>query len=237
MRAVLRSTLFYLGMFIFTILIVLPGLPLAVLSYPLRFKWLSQWSRLTLWWLGVTCGVHYQVVGRENIPPGPAVVLAKHQSTWETLALQQIFPAQTWVLKRELLWIPIFGWGLALTSPVAIDRKSTKRALRQVIDQGTARLRQGIWMVIFPEGTRTAPGERRKYAVGGALLAEKAGVPVVPVAHNAGYFWPKQGFVKRPGTITVTIGAPIATQGVGAAEINRIVEEWIESRVQEIGGG
>jgi 1-acyl-sn-glycerol-3-phosphate acyltransferase len=220
-----------------TVGVVLP-LPL-VLLLPTRKRYavalLGQWNRIILAWLATTCGLRYRVLGQENIPPGPAVILAKHQSAWETIAFQQIFPRQTWVLKRELLWIPIFGWGLAAHQPVAIDRRAGKKALRQVIDQGTARLREGLWMVIFPEGTRVAPGERGRYAAGGAMLAHHAGVPVVPVAHNAGEFWPKQGFLKHPGTVTVSIGPTLDPAGVKPAELNRQVEEWIESEMTRIG--
>jgi 1-acyl-sn-glycerol-3-phosphate acyltransferase len=175
-----------------------------------------------------------RVEGLEHIPKGNGLILAKHQSAWETIFLQTIFPPQTWVLKRELLWLPIFGWGLALTRPIAIDRAAGKKALRQVINQGIDRLQRGLWVVIFPEGTRTAPGQHQRYAIGGAMLAEKSGYPVVPVCHNAGEFWPKQGFNKQPGTITLVIGEPFSPAGMRAGEINQRVEEWIESTYQRI---
>lgn len=148
--------------------------------------------------------------------------------------MQTIFPPQTWVLKRNLLLIPFFGWGLAMTRPIAIDRSAGKKALKQVINQGTERLRRGLWVVIFPEGTRTAPGQQKRYAIGGAMLAQKSGFPVVPVCHNAGEFWPKQGFIKRPGDITLVIGEAFDPAGMKAAEINSKVEEWIESTYQRI---
>jgi 1-acyl-sn-glycerol-3-phosphate acyltransferase len=230
----LRSVLFFLGMALSAIAVVAGSLFVFPLPYRFRYRYLSTWSRFNLWWLAVTCKLTYRVEGSENIPAGPAVVLAKHQSAWETLAMQQVFPPQTWVLKRELLWIPIFGWGLALMRPVAIDRSAGKKALRQVIDQGRARLAQGLWMIVFPEGTRTAPGQRGRYAVGGAMLADKAGVPVVPVAHNAGEFWPKSGFLKRPGVIRLVIGPVIPADGRGAGEINREAETWIETTVERL---
>jgi 1-acyl-sn-glycerol-3-phosphate acyltransferase len=229
-----RALLFYLGMTLFTCLITLFSPFLYPFSQRTRSRYISIWAYTSQWWLKVTCNLTIKVEGRENIPEGNGLILAKHQSAWETIALQTIFPAQTWVLKRDLLWIPIFGWGLALTSPIAIDRSAGKKALKQVIKQGIERLQAGLWVVIFPEGTRTAPGERKKYAIGGAMLAHKSGYPVVPVCHNAGEFWPKQGFIKKPGAITLVIGEAFDPSGMKAAEINERVEEWIESTYQRI---
>lgn len=231
---ILRSLLFYIGMVV-ALVIILPLLPFMLpFPYQIRYRLLTQWGRFNIWWVGITCDLRYRVEGTENIPDGPAVILAKHQSAWETFALQKIFPPQTWVLKRSLLWIPIFGWGLALLYAIAIDRSAGRAALQQVITQGTDRLKRGIWVVIFPEGTRTAPGVRRKYNVGGAMLAAKSGYPVVPVAHNAGEFWSRRSFAKRPGEITVVIGPVIETTGKSAGDINRVVEEWIESTMLRI---
>ncbi len=227
----LRASLFYLGLSLFTIALVIPVPLLVVAPYGVRHRYLGLWSRFALWWLRLTCGIRYRVEGLEHLPDRPAVVLAKHQSAWETIAFQQFLPAQTWVLKRELLWIPFFGWGLAMTKPVAIDRKAGKQALRQVVAQGTQRLQQGLWMIVFPEGTRMAAGQRGRYAVGGGMLAEKAAVPVVPIAHNAGSFWPRQGFAKRSGIVRVVIGPPIDTSGKSAAAITREAEAWIESQM------
>jgi 1-acyl-sn-glycerol-3-phosphate acyltransferase len=221
-------------MLLATILIVAPSPLFLPFSQTTRSRYLSLWAHFVIWWLRVTCGLGVRIEGLENIPEGNGLILAKHQSTWETIFLQTIFPPQTWVLKRELLWLPIFGWGLALTSPIAIDRAAGKKALRQVITQGINRLQRGMWVVIFPEGTRTAPGQRQRYAIGGAMLAEKSGYPVVPVCHNAGEFWPKQGFGKRPGMITLVIGEPFSPAGMKAGEINTRVEEWIESTYQRI---
>jgi 1-acyl-sn-glycerol-3-phosphate acyltransferase len=174
-------------------------------------------------------------LGIENIPKTPSIVLSKHQSAWETLAFQQIFPAQVWVLKKELLHIPFFGWGLAMTSPIAINRSSGRAALKQIVQQGKDRLKQGLWIVIFPEGTRIVPGKKGKYGIGGAWLATHTGVSVVPVAHNAGELWGKNSFIKRPGTITVSIGAPIDPAGMKASELNARIESWIELEVARIG--
>lgn len=232
----LRSILFYLGMTVITLIhnLFIPFLFLLPLNHFQRYAYLVRWSRIIMAWLKISCGLTYRVIGKENIPQGPAIILAKHQSAWETIALQQVFPPQTWVLKRELLHIPFFGWSLRATKPVAINRGSTKEALRQVLEQGKQRLDEGLWMVIFPEGTRTLPGMRGRYAIGGAMLAERSGYPVVPVAHNAGEFWKAKGFLKYPGEITVVIGPVIDSTQYKAGEINRQVEEWIENTMSQI---
>lgn len=231
----LRSLLFTLGQWLFT----LPFSTLALLTFPLppmvRYRYISLWARSMLWWLRVTCGIRYQVHGREHIPDEPGVILAKHQSAWETMAFQQIFPPQVWVLKRELLWIPFFGWALAMASPIAINRRAGREALKQMLKQGGDRLQRGFWIVIFPEGTRTAPGTRGKYHSGGAWLAVHCGSSVLPVAHNAGEFWPKNAFLKKPGTIHVSIGPPIAATGMQAEALNRQVEDWIEGEMPRLG--
>ena len=161
--------------------------------------------------------------------------MVKHQSAWETIALRALLPPrQTWVLKRELLWIPIFGWALAMARPIAIDRKSGRAAARKLIAEGTDRLERGHCVILFPEGTRVAPGHRGKYHIGGALLAAASGYPVVPIAHNAGVFWARRSIRKYPGTIQVVIGPPIPTEGLSAAQITRRVEQWIEKTVAEL---
>jgi 1-acyl-sn-glycerol-3-phosphate acyltransferase len=179
-------------------------------------------------------GIRWKVEGRSHLPRKPAVILAKHQSAWETMAFQLIFPPQVHVLKRELLWIPFFGWGLALMSPIAIDRSRGIAALRRIARRGAERLAQGFWVVVFPEGTRVAPGERRAYQLGGAWLAAAAGAPVVPVAHNAGLLWRRNAFVKRPGTVTVRIGPAIESIGRDPKTINALAEAWIEKQQDEL---
>lgn len=233
--AALRSTLYTLLQIIITpfyTLIILASFPLTPLN---RSRITSGWAHIMLYLIRVICGVRYRVLGIENIPKIPSIVLSKHQSAWETLAFQQIFPPQVWVLKKGLLYIPFFGWGLAMTSPIAINRSSARAALKQIVQQGKDRLNQGFWIVIFPEGTRIVPGKKGKYAIGGAWLATHTGVPVVPVAHNAGEFWGKNSFIKRPGTITVSIGTPIDPAGMEASELNARVESWIELEVARIG--
>ena len=233
--AALRSALYFLLQIIITppyALVVLATYPLSPLN---RYRVISGWSHIMLFLARFICGVRYCVLGTENIPKKPTIVLSKHQSAWETLAFQQIFPPQVWVLKKELLHIPFFGWGLAMTSPIAINRSRGKAALKQIIRQGRDRLQKGLWIIIFPEGTRIDPGKKGRYGIGGAWLATNTGVSVVPVAHNAGVLWGKNSFIKFPGTITVSIGEPIDPAGMEANELNNKVEEWIELEVIRIG--
>jgi 1-acyl-sn-glycerol-3-phosphate acyltransferase len=233
---VLRSTLYSLLQVIITplyFLIILAAFPLPPIR---RYRITAGWAHTMLFLLRLICGIRYQIIGAKHIPTAPSIILSKHQSAWETLAFQQIFPAQVWVLKKELLRVPFFGWGLALTSPIAIDRSSRKAALKQIVEQGKDRLRQGFWIVIFPEGTRIAPGKKGKYGIGGAWLATHTGAPVVPVAHNAGEFWGRNSFLKLPGTITVSIGEPIDPVGMEPGDLNSRVESWIEAEMIRIGG-
>ncbi|UJP05760.1 MAG: 1-acyl-sn-glycerol-3-phosphate acyltransferase [Nitrosomonas sp.] len=234
MLAWLRSALYTLLQIIVTPPYALFTLACFPLSPHNRYRVTSTWTRGMLFLLRHVCGLHYRIIGEENIPKTPSIVLSKHQSAWETLAFQKIFPPQVWVLKQELLRIPFFGWGLAMTSPIAIDRSAKKKALEQIVDQGKDRLKQGFWIVVFPEGTRIPPGQRGKYRIGGAWLATHTSVPVVPVAHNAGEFWGKNSFVKHPGTITVSIGQPIDPTGMEAGELNAQVEAWIEAEMLRI---
>lgn len=227
----LRSLLFFLGQVITAPIFTL----IALLSMPLnpltRNVLISGWARSMLWWLRITCNIRHQITGFENIPNSPSIILAKHQSAWETLAFQSIFPTQVYVLKRELLLIPIFGWGLAMSSPIAIDRSAGREALKKLVAKGKARLDKGFWVVIFPEGTRKAPGERGKYHIGGAWLATHTQTQVVPVAHNAGEYWAKNSFIKKPGVIQIHIGKPMQTIGLKADALNNQVEHWIESEM------
>lgn len=231
---VLRSLLFALFQIVTTTIFGTIGLAIFPLPPLTRYRIITMCSRLIIWAAEVICGIRYRVIGAERIPNAPCIILAKHQSAWETLAFQKIFPPQVSVVKRELLWIPFFGWGLAMLSPIAIDRDSGMRALKQVLEQGRQRLRQGFWIVVFPEGTRVAPGERGDYQIGGAWLAAKTATPVLPVAHNAGELWRRKAFLKRPGLVTVSIGEPIAPRGLTPQEINRRAEGWIEAEMQRI---
>jgi 1-acyl-sn-glycerol-3-phosphate acyltransferase len=230
----LRSLLFYIGtvpaIFIFAFI--------ALLIFPLRFQRryaiISRWAFFTTWWLKKTCRLTYQVEGVENIPSTSAIILSKHQSAWETIVFQEIFPIQAWLVKRELFWIPVFGWLLASLNPIAINRKNLRQSMQTIMKKGKQRLAEGTWVVIFPEGTRVAKGEKKRYGVGGAMLAAKSGYPVVPVALNSGKFWPPKGFIKYPGTVRVIIGPVIESNGKNYKEINALAEKWIEETVQTL---
>lgn len=190
----------------------------------------GTWGRFNLIAQRTICRLDYKLSGEEHLSTVPAIVMSKHQSAWETIALRGLVPNnQAWVLKRELMWLPVFGWAMATLGPIAIDRKAGKKAARQVIEQGTTCLDMGRTVIIFPEGTRTAPGVRKKYGIGGGLLAEKTGVPVIPIAHNAGVFWRRRGIRKYPGTIQVVIGEPMNVNGLSAAQITHKIETWIEA--------
>ncbi|HSH41107.1 MAG TPA: lysophospholipid acyltransferase family protein [Arenicellales bacterium] len=230
----IRSLIFFAGMLASAIIFSPIALAAAFLPPITRSNTIGIWARMMVAWLRYSCGLSHRVEGLENLPAQPCVILSKHQSAWETIAFQDIFPPQAWVLKRELLWIPFFGWGLAATRPIAIDRKAGVRALDAVVRQGLERLRGGRYVVVFPEGTRMPPGERGRYNPGGAMLAVKAGVPVVPVAHNSGSFWSKRGLLKKPGVIQVRVGPPIDTSGKRPKQVNAEAEEWIEAQMPEL---
>ena len=229
-----RSTLFALVQGLATIVFSF----IALLTFPFdaftRYRIITLWNRFVVRMVRAILGIRYEIRGMENLPEHPVIVMAKHQSAWETIALPILLPPQSVVLKRELLRIPFFGWGLALTSPIAIDRKAGKEALRQIVAQGRHRMEQGFWVTIFPEGTRVRPGEVGRYGIGGAWLATHTGTPVLPVAHNAGEVWPRHSFIKHPGTITVSIGPVISSQGKKADALNEEVKAWIESEMKQL---
>jgi len=233
--AALRSTVFMLLQAIITppyAFLILATFPLSPIA---RYRVIRHWSTIMVWLARLVLGIRWSISGRENIPTEPSIIMAKHQSAWETMALQLFFPPHVYVVKRELLRIPFFGWGLAMMSPIAIDRESGVRSIKQTLQQGRERLAQGFSVVIFPEGTRVAPGVRGKYQVGGAWLACKTGAPVVPVAHNAGELWGKNALVRYPGVVRMIIGAPIESRSVEPEELNRRVEAWIEGQMRCIG--
>lgn len=234
MTAYIRSLIFYVCMLGSAAVLGPLGMLFIFTPFHIRYKVLTRWASFNLWCLEKLCGLTYVVEGKENIPAGNGIIFCKHQSAWETLALQQIFPPQTWLLKRELLWLPFFGWGLAMLGAIGIDRSSGSQAFAKLVEHGMDRLQRGIWLVIFPEGTRVAPGAQKKFHKGGALLAAKTAFPVVPVAHNAGTFWPRHSIVKRPGTIKVVIGPVIDSSQLRANEINKRAEQWINETVQRI---
>jgi 1-acyl-sn-glycerol-3-phosphate acyltransferase len=200
-----------------------------------RFWVIKQWCSANLWAARVLCGIRYRVIGAENIPADAHLILCKHSSTFETLALNEVFFPISFVAKRELLWVPFFGWGFALASPITIDRSAGSLALQHMVEQGRERLADGFWIVIFPEGTRIKAGTRAKYKSGGARLAIGMDRPILPVAHNAGYLWPKGRWGKTPGTITISIGRAIPSTGRDAIELTAEVESWIEGEVARLG--
>lgn len=198
--------------------------------------WLNiKYCSMILWAGGFFCGMKVVVEGGENIPDEPSVLMIKHTSTLETYGHVTMFPRTAWVVKQELVRAPFFGWAMGLVyQPIAINRKAGTSSVKQVIAQGQDRLRDGVWVSVFPEGTRVPPGETRKYGISGAALAKEADVLIVPVAHNAGDFWRRQEFVKRAGTVRFCIGPPISAQGRPPKETNLIVQDWIETKMHEI---
>lgn len=231
MRQWLGSIAFTAYLFLSVPVYGLLVLPTVFLPRRVTYAGAVSWAAAALCMLRWLCRLDYVVEGREHLPAGRSIVLMKHSSAWETLAQLVIFPPQTWVLKRELMWIPVLGWVLLALRAIAIDRNGGRAAVQQVLDQGRARLAEGLWVVIFPEGTRVAAGETRRYGMGGALLAQATGQPVIPVAHNAGDFWPRRSWLKRAGTIRVVIGPPIETKGVEPRVVNERTQRWIEDTV------
>ena len=234
MIALLRSTLYLLLAIVITAPFGLLVTLAVVLPMRYRFMLIAVWRAGFMALCKYVLGLDYRVIGRENIPATPSVILSKHQSAWETVSLQAIFPPLVFVLKKSLLMIPFLGWAFAAVKMISIDRSAGKDALRLVVEQGCERLAAGYWVVIFPEGTRIAPGTRRRFKSGGGQLAVTAGVPAVPVAHNAGEFWARNAFVKTPGVITVSIGPAIDTRGRTADEVTALAEEWIENEMRRI---
>ena len=232
-----RSLLYFVAM---VISVIVFGLTIAVLGRFVQGDFsdvvATNWGKFNLWLLRVICGLRYEIQGLENLPPSdPLIIMSKHQSAWETISLRGIFRAQqSWVLKKELMQLPFFGWALGFAKSIPIDRAAGRRAIFEVVKQGIERLNEGRYVIIFPEGTRTDPGQRKKYGVGGGVLAERSGVPVIPVAHNAGVFWRRRGVKKYPGTIQVIIGPAIPSRGKKASQIMREVEDWIEARQDEL---
>ncbi len=202
-----------------------------------RFFVARTWSRGMLWAGRIFCGLEWVVEGRENLPPGPSVIYIKHSSVFETYAQIGLFPRQTWVVKRELLFVPVLGWGVAAMRCIAIDRRASGKAVKQVIHRGKERLASGIWVTIFPEGTRMEPGETRPYGISGAALAREAGCLLVPVAQNASNCFPRNGLPMRPGLIRLCIGPPIDPSAQEPKETNLLAQAWIESKMAEISEG
>jgi 1-acyl-sn-glycerol-3-phosphate acyltransferase len=230
-RSLIYTVFLFAWTFFYSIFFVIAC---SFLPFPKRFILARVWGLVLLWALKWTCRLDYRIEGQENLPAGNHIALWKHSSSWETIAMAVVFPRQVWVLKRELLWIPVVGWGIRQLHAIAIDRKSGHSAVGQVVEQGKQRLDEGDWIIIFPEGTRMPHGQTRKYGVSGTLLARERDKLIIPVAHNAGSYWPRRGLLKKPGTVRVVIGPPIAAAGRDVREINREVQEWIESTVARL---
>ena len=202
--------------------------------FSIRSAIAKYWGKSMLWVGRAVCGLDYVIEGEENIPNVPSVIMIKHTTVFETYTQLAVFPPQTWVVKRELLWIPMFGWGLAAMRPIAINRSAGHTAVTQVIEQGRDRLGKGIWITVFPEGTRMPAGQTRKFGVSGAALSKDVQCPIIPVAHNAGDLWPRRGLKKKPGMIRFCIGPPIDPGERTPKEINLILQDWIETKMKEI---
>ncbi|MCS4504964.1 hypothetical protein KBTX_01393 [wastewater metagenome] len=224
----LQGIIFRSGVVISVVLWGLLSLFTAVLPFRWRYWFISRWCWWLRVWLRISAGITEEIEGRENIPSEPGVVMAKHQSAWETVALVRLFYPQTWVVKRELLWLPVFGWAFGLLRPIGIDRGAGRDAVRQVVRKGSARLADGQWVIVYPEGTRVPAGHKARYRAGGAILACETGSTITPVAHNAGEHWPRDGWHIRPGVVRLRIGPPIETAGRKPDEVMTEVEAWIE---------
>lgn len=225
----LRGVIFNIG---YAISIILFGsfslLILAFLPFQKRYFFASRWVNFLGWWLKVSCGITHKVVDLDNLPEQPCVIVSNHQSTWETFFLQRYFAPQATVLKRELMWIPFFGWVIRFMKPIVINRSQRTSALKQILKQGSERLQEGLWVLIFPEGTRVPVGENRPHFPGGAMLAIRNNVPIVPLVHNAGRVWPARDTRKYPGEITIKFGKPIDTTGKNPKALANEIKAWMD---------
>ena len=235
MLAALRSMLFYLYLFVTVTPWSFIVLASRIGPVHLRYRLCAMWTRSAIWGARVICGIRWKVEGWERLPDAPAILLPKHQSTWETFWLPSFMPRDlTFVYKRELNWVPFFGRGIPSTEMISIDRSRGQDAFEQVVEQGTDRLARGWWIVIFPEGTRTPPGASRRYKTGGARLAVRTGALAVPIAVNSGECWPKRSWIIAPGLVTLSIGPPIDTRDERPEEVAAKVEAWIETEMRRL---
>ena len=222
----LRSLLYFIGSIVSVILIAFCSLFFVFSPYSIRYKVISKWAFFCIWWLKITLNITINIIGKNNITDSPCVISSNHQSTWETLGFQTILPPHTWVLKKELLWIPIFGWAISLLKPIIIDRGDKITAIKKVITQGKDRLNKGIFVVIFPEGTRQPVSKLGEYQNGAVAIAKASDCDILPIYHNAGKLWPKGSFIKKPGVITVSIGEPISSSNGSTSEITDNIRNW-----------
>lgn len=230
----IRSLLFFLAAIVTTMAYGIFVVPLIFIHYNSGYDLAKSWGRSVIWCAKFICGIDYWVKGHENMPSYPCVSMAKHQSAWETVFILTLLPRAVWIIKREMLLVPVIGWVLYALQSIAIDRKSGKRAVQQIEEQGRERISRGLWISLFPEGTRIAPGQRGRYGIGGAWLAAKTGTPILPIAHNAGECWRRNAFMKYPGKITVSIGPPIITAGREPSAVIADVENWIEGEMLKL---
>ena len=231
-RSLVYTLLLFLTTLVFGVIVLVAAmLPLSVEQ---RYVIPRTWGRFLLWLAKVICGLDYVIDGKENLPKEPFISLWKHSSTWDTMAQMFVVPTAAWLLKREVIWIPIVGWAVSTYKPIAINRRAGHSAVNQVVKQGRERLAAGMGVIVYPEGTRVAAGQTRKYGISGALLATQTGAPIVPIAHNSGYFWPRRSLMKRAGTIRVVIGPPIDPRGLEPREINERAQQWIEGEIARI---
>ena len=230
----LRSTLFFILAVITTSIYGIITVPMAIMSQRIGYACARSWGTQIVMLARVICGMKFEIKGAANMPTVPVVIMAKHQSAWETVAILSLAPRSAWIIKRELVLLPFVGWALASLRSIAIDRKSGKGALEQILEQGKERIAGGLCVVVFPEGTRVAPGARKRYGIGGASLATHTGAPVVPMAHNAGELWRRNAFLKYPGTITLSIGPLISSSGKEPGALTSEVENWIENEMAQL---
>ena len=231
-RSLLCTLLLFLTTLVFGVIVLIGAM--MPLSIEQRYAIPRAWGRVMLWMLKVICRLDYVVEGQENLPNEPFISLWKHSSAWETMAQMFVVPPAAWLLKREVTWIPVIGWAVSTYKPIAINRRAGHSAVNQVVKQGRERLAAGMGVIVYPEGTRVAAGQTRKYGISGALLATQTGAPIVPIAHNSGYFWPRRSLMKKAGTIRVMIGPPIDTRGLEPREINERAQRWIEGEIARI---
>ena len=229
-----RGVVHFVGLALNTMVLQVILLPTRLLPFRIRYPAVTLWSRVNVWWLRLAAGVDHRIEGWENVPDQRCIVVANHQSSWETIVFETLFRPHCWVLKQEFLRIPFAGWGAALLEPIAVDRSAGHRSVRQLVRTGCDRLRLGRWVIVFPEGTRTAPGKRRRYHVGAGALARASGVPVLPVAHNSGLFWPRHSPILYQGTVRLRIGPPISPEGRSAKEIVAAAEAWIQAQMPDL---
>jgi len=230
----LRSVVFLLGAIVVTAIYGIAVPASRAFGRKAPFATARSYTQVMLRWIEMSLGIASEVRGWENVPATPTIIMSKHQSAWETIFIEARFPDQCWIVKKELLWLPFVGWGLMAIRCIAIDRSSGSTAREQIVQQGAQRLKEGVWVTIFPEGTRVAPGKRGRYGIGGSLLATRTGVPILPIAHNAGEFWPRYAFRKRAGVVKVVIGPLIETAGRDVLSVNNEVEAWIEEQMRVI---